>query len=901
MQAIQPEQTPERPLPNHTLAGAPAQTPSWHQHTITETAAALESTPQGLTAQQAAERIRRYGPNLLREPQRRSPLRVLGAQFTDVTILVLIGAALVSGLIGELSDTLVILAVVLLNAALGAFQELRAERAMAALRKMAAPLSSVLRDGAPQRLPAAELVPGDAVVLEAGDMIPADMRLTEAAGLRVNESALTGESVPIDKTVTPLAGEVPLADRANMAFKGTTVTAGRGAGLITATGMRTELGRIAELLGEQQRVKTPLQRRLEALGRQIGWVVVVICVLVFVAGILRGEPALPVFMTALSLAVAAIPEALPAVVSIALALGARGMAAGQALVRRLPAVETLGAVTYICSDKTGTLTTNRMRVEAYYCDDALGGAFGSGDTWGQLRQAMALSHDAYLDADGVAHGDPTEIALLMAARDNGLERGPAEQSMPRVAELPFDAERKCMTTVHRRPDGAYESVTKGAAEVIIGLCRSARRDAGAAPIDRDALLAAAERMAGNGLRVLAFATRRWDALPEITTQAVERDLEFLALIGLLDPPRTEAAESVSTCQQAGIVAVMITGDHPATARAIARRIGLLREDEELLTGAQLAALGEHELARRVRDVRAYARVVPEQKVRIVTALQKNGEVVAMTGDGVNDAPALQRADIGVAMGITGTDVAKEASDMVLLDDNFATIVQAVHEGRRIYDNLRKFVRYILTTNAGEVWAIFLAPFLGLPVPLLPIQILWINLVTDSLPGIALVSEPAEPDLMRRPPRPPSESLFALGLGMHVSVFGLLMAGLILAAQAWQLHTGSAAWRTVAFTALCFTQIGHVFAIRSERVSALSLPILGNVPLLIAGLIAVTLQLLVVYTPVLQPLFGTVALSAPQLSLCIGSAGVIFAAVEFEKWLRRSGETGTVPPDPAGPA
>ena len=631
-------------------------------------------------------------------------MRVLVAQFTDITILVLIGAAVVSGAIGELADTLVILVVVLLNAALGAFQELRAERAMAALKKMAAPSCTVLRDGAPQRIPAADLVPGDAVALEAGDIVPADMRMFEVAGLRVNESALTGESVPVDKTMTRLAGDIPPADRINMAFKGTTVTTGRGLGMVVATGMRTELGRIAQLLGEHQQVKTPLQRRLGALGRQIGLIVVAICILVFVVGILRGEPTMPVFLTALSLAVAAIPEALPAVVSIALALGARRMAVGRALVRHLPAVETLGAVTFICSDKTGTLTANQMRVDAYYCDGTAVHAFGSGETWRRLRQAMALSHDAYFDSAGTAHGDPTEIALLVAARDNGLAKEAAERETPRVAELPFEMERKRMSTVHRCPDGTYLSITKGAAEVLVDLSRTIRQDATTGPIDRGAVLAAAERMAGEGLRVLAFATRRWEALPDVTPEVLESDLEFLALVAMLDPPRSEARDSVATCMQAGIVPVMITGDHPATARAIARRIGLLDEDGELLSGAQLAALGEHELAQRVRDVRAYARVVPEQKVRIVEALQKNGEIVAMTGDGVNDAPALAQADVGIAIG-AGTDVAVATADVVLVRSNPLDVVSIIKLSRATY---RKMVQNLAWATGYNVFAIPLA-------------------------------------------------------------------------------------------------------------------------------------------------------------------------------------------------
>lgn len=874
----------------HQPSDPPGDAPAWHEKTIAQVTAALASAPGGLSVAEAATRRRRYGPNVLAEPKRRSAVTVLAAQFADVTILVLIGAAIVSGVIGELSDVLVILVVVLLNAAIGAFQELRAEQAMAALTKMAAPTAKVLRSGKPQVVAAADLVPGDAVVLEAGDLAPADVRLIEAAGLRVNESALTGESVPAEKTLTPAPAGAALGDRTDMAFKGTTVTGGRGVGLVVATGMRTELGRIASLLVEHQRPKTPLQRRLASLGRQLALLVAAICALVFITGILRGEPALPMFLTALSLAVAAIPEALPAVVSIALALGARGMAAGRALVRRLPAVETLGSVTYICSDKTGTLTTNQMRADAYYCDGAAHTAFGSGDTWSRLLQAMALSHDAHFDASGKPQGDPTEVALLVAAKDNGLARDAAERDTPRVAEVPFDAHRKRMSTVHRS-GGGYLSFTKGAAETLIPLCARELRHGTAQPADHHALLQAAERMAHNGLRVLAFATRGWETPPETTAETLESDLTFLALVGLLDPPRPEVRDAVATCVGAGIVPVMITGDHPATARAIARRIGLLEEGGKVLTGTQLAALGEHALAQRVREVRVYARVAPEQKVRIVSALQNDGQIVAMTGDGVNDAPALQRADIGVAMGLVGTDVAREASSMVLLDDNFATIVAAVREGRRIYDNVRKFVRYILTTNSGEVWAIFLAPFLGLPVPLLPIQILWINLVTDSLPGIALTSEPAEPDLMSRPSRPPSESLFARGLAAHAFVFGILMAGLILGIQAWELHLGSDAWRTMAFTALCFTQIGHVLAIRSERASVFSLRPLGNVPLLLAILLAVVLQLMVVYVPALRPMFGTVALDTPQLALCASTALVILAAVELEKAFRRRAVSG----------
>jgi len=877
---------PRPPDPSSPSGDPP---PRGFDQSLAEVAAALTTSPAGLSADEAAVRLRKFGPNTLIEPPRRSPMAMVAAQFADLTTLVLIGAAVLSAFIGEPSDVVVILIVVLINAALGAYQELRAERAMAALKAISAPNSKVLRNGKPYVVPSATLVPGDLVILEAGDIVPADLRIRESAGLRVNEAALTGESVPVDKTLAPLGAQVTLAERTNMAFKGTTVTAGRALGWVVASGMRTELGHIASLLIEHQRPRTPLQRRLERLGRHLAALVAVICALVFVTGILRGEPAMPMLLTALSLAVAAIPEALPAVVSIALALGARRMAANRALVRQLPAVETLGSVTYICSDKTGTLTTNEMRVDAYYCDGSEHTGVGTGRTWERLLLAMAISHDADVDSTDTPHGDPTEVALLRAAMQHGLRRDAAARTAPRVAEIPFDAHRKRTSTVHQCTDGRILSITKGAAESVIALCDTESRDGASVPIRREQLLLAAERMAGAGLRVLAFAQRRWTHPPAPDPETLESHLEFLALVGMLDPPRAEVPAAVAACRDAGIVPVMITGDHPATARAIAQRIGLLAEGGTVLTGVQLEATGDAALRELVRTVQVYARIAPEQKVRLVNALQRDGQIVAMTGDGVNDGPALQRADIGVAMGVTGTDVAREVSAMVLLDDNFATIVGAVREGRRIYDNLRKFVRYILTTNSGEVWTIFLAPFLGLPVPLLPIQILWINLVTDSLPGIALTAEPAEADLMRRPPRAPTESLFARGLGLHALIIGVLMAGLALATQAWMLKSGSSVWRTAVFTTLCFTQIGHVLAIRSERTSLFALRLLDNVPLLLAVSLAAALQLLVVYVPALHPLFGTESLSVAQLGGCVGAGLLVLAAVELEKMFRRHRE------------
>jgi P-type Ca2+ transporter type 2C len=862
--------------------------PCWHQRTVAETLMLLAGARTGLSAEEAARRNAQFGPNALDEPPSRSLLAMLGAQFADVMIMVLISAAVISGVIGDIADTLVIAAIVVLNAALGFFQEFRAERAMAALKTMAAPAATVLRGGHPTHVAAAELVPGDVVLLDAGGIIPADLRLIEAASLRVNESALTGEAMPVDKTIDAIAApDLPVGDRSNIGHMSTFITYGRGVGLVVETGMRTEIGRIANLLQGTAAATTPLQRRLTVFGRRLAIVVLLICAVVFVAGLLRGEPAIPLFLTALSLAVAAIPEALPAILSMSLALGARKMAAAKALIRRLPAVETLGSVTFICSDKTGTLTTNQMQVARYYCEGESTTAVGSRGPWDALRLAMAVSHDARVDAAGRFGGDPTEVALLRAAQEAGLDYATAETQFPRAAEIPFDSSRKCMTTIHRQSDGTFLAITKGAAEVLLERSSFEQRTSGLVPIERSRLRGIADSMAADGLRVMAIAIRRWKVMPQPLMPGIaETDLEWVGFVGLIDPPRTEAREAIDECRSAGITPVMITGDHPATARAIAGQLGLLESGGAVLTGTELTALSDPELRQRVRDVHVYARVAPEQKVRIVMALRANGEVVAMTGDGVNDAPALRQADIGVAMGITGTDVAREASAMVLLDDNFATIVKAVREGRRIYDNLRRFVRYVLTTNSAEIWTIFLAPFLGLPIPLLPIQILWINLLTDGLPGLALISEPGEQNLMRRPPRPPAESLFAHGLGAHAFLVGLLMAGLVLGVQAWYVHAEDPAWQTTLFTALCFAQLGHVLAVRSERTSLLALGLTSNRPLLGAVITTIAMQLAVVYVPALNRLFRTVPIAPEQLAVCMGCGLAILAVVEVEKWTRR---------------
>ncbi|BAU50203.1 ATPase [Sulfurifustis variabilis] len=897
---------------------------AWHVLSTDEVVRALATdTHAGLAPAEAAARLARHGPNRLREGRRRSPLRMLLDQFTDFMILVLLAAAVVSGFIGDAVDTIVILVIVVLNAVIGFVQEYRAERAIAALKALAAPNAHVKRGGESAVIPADELVPGDVVLLEAGNAVPADLRLVEAAQLRIDEAALTGESQAVEKQTGRLHEEdLPLGDRRNLAYKGTLLTYGRGRGVVVATGMDTELGRIAGLLGAEEEVKTPLQKRLARFGRVLSIVVLAISALVFVTGVLRGEPLLLMALTAISLAVAAIPEALPAVVTVALALGARKMVRANALIRKLPAVETLGSVTYICSDKTGTLTENRMRVDEAYAEGetvrALEPGVAQRAVWRTLLSALAISNDARATESGEVIGDPTEIALYRAAERAGLRKAELLPLAPRAAELPFDSDRARMTTLHRisssppregrgeeglgdavpsppplsRMAGEGRSIvafTKGAPEKLLPLCVNQLADDGVGSLDPEAVQATAERMAAEGLRVLAVAVRAWPALPDpLEVETVERDLTFVGLVGLLDPPRAEAKDAVRECRTAGITPVMITGDHPATARAIAERLEIVAPGAEVLTGRELARMSLPEFEERVERVRVYARVAPQQKIKIVQALQDKGEFVAMTGDGVNDAPALKRADIGVAMGVTGTDVAKEAGHMILLDDNFATIVRAVREGRRIFDNIRKFIKYTMTSNSGEIWTIFLAPFLGLPIPLLPVHILWINLVTDGLPGLALAAEPGERGLMRRPPRPPNESIFAHGMWQHMLWVGLLMGGVSLLTQAWAIHVGNDNWQTMVFTVLTLSQLGHALAIRSERDSLFRQGLASNAPLLGAVVLTFALQLATIYVPFLNPVFKTAPLAAGELAFCLAMSSVVFVAVEIEKALVRRG-------------
>lgn len=874
---------------------ARAAPPPWHTLSSQAVLDRLDVRPEeGLSPAQVRERRARYGPNAIAEGPRRGVLRLVGEQFADVMVLLLVAAAIVAGVVGEAQDVITILAIVVLNAVLGFVQDYRAERAVAALRALAAPHASVRRGGAASEVPASELVPGDIVLLDAGRIVPADLRLVEVAHLRVEEAALTGESNPAEKrTEAVRAHDVPLGDRVDMAYKGTVATYGRGTGVVVATGMETELGRVAALVQGAGEGRTPLQRRLAHFARRLAVGILAVCGLLFAVGLLRGEPPVLMFLTALSLAVAAVPEALPAVVTVSLALGARRMVARNALVRRLAAVETLGSVTVICADKTGTLTANRMAVARVVDHGAAQAAPGSDDGGPPpLLLAVALSNDAEPDANGGVRGDPTEVALYEAAHDAGYDKREMERTLPRIGEIPFSSERGRMTTLHRRGRGVL-ALTKGAPELVLPRCAHRLAAGRVAPLDRDAVDLEAEGMAADGLRVLAVASRALpDAAGDLDPDAVERDLVLLGLVGLQDPPRPEAAKAVALCRSAGITVVMITGDHPATAMAIAREVGILPGESSdaahVLTGRELGRLEPAALAERAGTTRVYARVAPEQKLDIVRALQQRGELVAMTGDGVNDAPALRRADIGVAMGRAGTDVAREAAHMVLLDDDFATIVDAVREGRRIYDNIRKFIRYVLTCNAAEIWTLLLAPFLALPLPLLPIHILWVNLVTDGLPGLALATEPEERDVMRRPPRPPNEGIFAHGLWQHMLWVGLLMAGVTLLVQGWAWRTGDAHWQSMTFTVLTLSQLGHVMAIRTERDSLFTVGPRSNPALLGTVVLTVLLQLATLYVPALARIFHTQPLSAPELAVCLLASTVVFAAVETEKWMRRRG-------------
>jgi len=893
----------------------------WYRLGADEALARLDSSRAGLSTPEAAQRLEDCGPNLLKEEVRRGPWAILWGQLTDLMILILLAAAAIAWGMGDLTDTVMILVIVALNTALGFGQEYRAERALAALKRLEQPQVVVRRDGTWQEVPSRDLVPGDLIMLEEGRRVPADGRLIEAVRMQVNESQLTGEAVPVVKALQPLSGDqIPLGDRVNLVFMGTTILSGHGTAVVTGTGMSSELGKIAHLLQTVEEQTTPLQRRLALLGRWLAAAALAITAVIFLAGLLRGEPLNVMLLTAISLAVAAIPEGLPAIVTIVLALGAQRMIRRQALIRKLPAVETLGSVTTICSDKTGTLTQNLMAVELIVIRGHGGGRGGdrlimlTGNGYApdgvfiedgkpvdpsaepalrRLLQAAALCTNAVLRQERGAWsvlGDPTEGALLTAATKAGLWKERLETDFPRIAELPFDSARKLMTTLHRDPQGGVMVLTKGGIEAVLAGSTTMADGDGEVPLTperREALLTMNRELASDGVRILACATRRLPAAPSAgSLPAIERDLHFLGLVGMIDPPRPEAKEAVARCRQAGIRPVMMTGDHRVTAAAIAVNLGIQAPGLAVLTGDELESMSLEELTARCDTVSVYARLSPEQKVKIVQALGRRGEIVAMTGDGVNDAPALRLAAIGIAMGRIGTDVAREAADMVLLDDNFATIVSAVESGRQIYDNIRKFTRYMLSTNSGEILTMLFAILFGLPLPLLPIQILWINLVTDGLPALALGVEPAERDLMRRPPRSPKESLFAGGLGWHACWVGALMGALTIGVFAWVLSTGDLVHaRTMAFFTLTVLQMAHVLAIRSERDPLWKIGLLSNPQLVGAVMLTLALQVVITFSPMLQPIFHTTALTAPELLLCLLAALTVFSAVELEKWWR----------------
>lgn len=867
---------------------------NWWQMETKEAARRLETDEkQGLTSQMAAERLAQKGRNELAETDGKKSLfwRFL-AQFDDFMILLLLGAAVVSVVISRLSgendvlDAVMILGIVVLNAVLGLFQESKAEKALEALKKMAAPHARVIRDGIVREIPAAEVVPGDLLLLETGDAVCADGRVVESRSLKTEESALTGEALPVEKTsVGGLPEETATGDRKNMVLAGGYVVYGKGKVLVTATGMDTEMGRIAAMLSHTSDSMTPLQKKLEQTGKQLGIGALAICALIFCMGILQEKPPFSMFMTAVSLAVAAIPEGLPAIVTIVLAMGTSRMSEKHTIVRRLSAVETLGGAQVICSDKTGTLTQNRMQVTTW--TDYSHREPKNEDLRETVANLFALCNDCNV-SDGNLQGEPTEKALGEYAQSMGIDFAALRRDMPRVGEIPFSSARKRMTTLHKTEDG-WISVTKGAPDILLEKCAFCMEGSGQVPFDsrRKSMARMVNgEMAAQALRVVAVAFRQWSEKPPLTEEALERNLVFAGMAGMVDPPRPEVKEAVHLCRQAGIRPVMITGDHVLTAEAIGRELGIYQKGDCAVTGAELDKMSDKELETAAETCTVFARVAPEHKVRIVQAFQKRGNVVAMTGDGVNDAPALKTADIGCAMGKSGTEVAKGASDLILTDDNFATIVEAVREGRGIYDNIRKAVHFLLSSNIGEILTIFVAMLLGWAAPLLPIQLLWVNLVTDSLPAIALGMEPAEENIMERPPRKNTGSLFGDGLGGRILLEGVMIGVLALLAFGighvyFDQEDGYAVGRTMAFAVLSLSQLVHAFNMRGEG-SLGKLPFCSNKWLLMAFVVGATLQCVVIMMPPLAGVFQVVPLNGEQWLLTAALALAPLPLVELEK-------------------
>lgn len=867
---------------------------NWWQMETKEAARRLETDEkQGLTSQMAAERLAQKGRNELAETDGKKSLfwRFL-AQFDDFMILLLLGAAVVSVVISRLSgendvlDAVMILGIVVLNAALGLFQESKAEKALEALKKMAAPHARVIRDGVVREIPAAEVVPGDLLLLETGDAVCADGRVVESCSLKTEESALTGEALPVEKTAAGgLSAETATGDRKNMVLVGGYVVYGKGKVLVTATGMDTEMGRIAAMLSHTSDSMTPLQKKLEQTGKQLGIGALAICALIFCMGILQEKPPFSMFMTAVSLAVAAIPEGLPAIVTIVLAMGTSRMSEKHTIVRRLSAVETLGGAQVICSDKTGTLTQNRMQVTTW--TDYSHREPKNEDLRETVANLFALCNDCNV-SDGNLQGEPTEKALGEYAQSMGIDFAALRRDMPRVGEIPFSSARKRMTTLHKTEDG-WISVTKGAPDILLEKCAFCMEGSGQVHFDsrRKSMARMVNgEMAAQALRVVAVAFRQWSEKPPLTEEALERNLVFAGMAGMVDPPRPEVKEAVHLCRQAGIRPVMITGDHVLTAEAIGKELGIYQKGDCAVTGAELDKMSDKELETAAETCTVFARVAPEHKVRIVEAFQKRGNVVAMTGDGVNDAPALKTADIGCAMGKSGTEVAKGASDLILTDDNFATIVEAVREGRGIYDNIRKAVHFLLSSNIGEILTIFVAMLLGWAAPLLPIQLLWVNLVTDSLPAIALGMEPAEENIMERPPRKNTGSLFGDGLGGRILLEGVMIGVLALLAFGighvyFDQEDGYAVGRTMAFAVLSLSQLVHAFNMRGEG-SLGKLPFCSNKWLLMAFVVGGVLQCVVIMMPPLAGIFQVVPLNGEQWLLTAALALAPLPLVELEK-------------------
>ena len=876
-------------IPFHTL---PAQ----------ETLNRLNSSTNGLSDSEVTERLAKYGKNELQEGKKRTLLGMFLQQFKDVMVIILLIAAAISGFMHELTDSIIILLVVIINAVLGVVQESKAEKALAALKQMSSPYAKVKRNGEVKLLKTEEIVPGDIVLLEAGDYVPADMRLFDVASLKIEEAALTGESVPVEKNIADIdKPDVVLGDRKNMAYLGSSITYGRGTGVVTGTGMNTEVGKIAGYLTAQDQDSTPLQKKLEELGKYLSIGVVVISIIVFLAGILQGRSYLEMFLTAVSLAVAAIPEGLPAIVTIVLALGVQKMARKNSIIRKLPAVETLGSTEIICSDKTGTLTLNKMTVKEIYVGGKLLGAeddFKIDSDLQTFMHVMTLCNDSKVSkkesGEINAIGDPTETALVYFAAKKGFHKDNLEKELPRKGEIPFDSDRKLMTTINQT-NGTFRVMTKGAPDILLSRCTSIVVNGKTEPITEKAIediKNANKSMASKALRVLALAVKDVDSLPvNPTPEDTEKGLTFVGLVGMIDPPRQEAKEAVRVCKEAGIRAVMITGDHRDTAAAIAKELGIIKDESEVITGSELDKIPEKDFLKLVSKYSVYARVSPEHKVRIVKAWKENGKVVAMTGDGVNDAPALKASDIGVGMGITGTDVAKGVSDMVLSDDNFATIVFAVEEGRKIYSNIRKAIQFLLSANMGEVLTLFVATMINWPI-LFPIHILWINLVTDTFPALALGVEKAEPDIMKQKPRKSTTSVLAEGMGINIAYQGLLQALLTLSAYYIGItyYTQEVAV-TMAFATLGLIQLTHSYNVRSNDKSVFTLGLFSNIYLVGATLLSAILMVGVIVIPGLNSIFRVTSLTLEQWGIVVLLSILVVPVVEIVKLVKRMSVRG----------